>query len=241
MNAREMHYDFKQKLNKIDSQKYRDLQVPEIDWKLNEAQEVFVKTIAEPRFAKAIGFESSQRNIDDLRAIVVDQSKERNTGSVPTKYGEVTYLVTIPDEYWYHVKSRAYGSKGTCKNRLLYTKVRQHDDEHEVSPFDRSNFEWQEVNMEFNEDGLVVFTDGTFSIDYFCLSYIKKLPAIQNAQDYEGGTYEALNGNVYTGFANCILHSKTHRDIVDLAVLITTGDLQIPDYATKANKLNLTN
>ena len=47
MNAREMHYDFKQKLNKIDSQKYRDLIVPEIDWKLNEAQEVFVKVIEE--------------------------------------------------------------------------------------------------------------------------------------------------------------------------------------------------
>jgi hypothetical protein len=39
MTAREMHYDFKQKLNKIDSQKHRNLKVPEIDWKLNEAQE----------------------------------------------------------------------------------------------------------------------------------------------------------------------------------------------------------
>ena len=62
MNAREMHYDFKQKLNKIDSQKYRNLLVPEIDWKLNEAQEVFVKIIAEPRLRSQLGFEINQRN-----------------------------------------------------------------------------------------------------------------------------------------------------------------------------------
>ena len=37
MNIREMHYDFKKKFNKIDSQKNRNLLVPEIDWSLNEA------------------------------------------------------------------------------------------------------------------------------------------------------------------------------------------------------------
>ena len=73
MNAREMHYDFKQKLNKIDSQKYRDLIVPEIDWKLNEAQEVFVKVIAQPRLQSQLGFEINQRTINDIRTIVIDQ------------------------------------------------------------------------------------------------------------------------------------------------------------------------
>ena len=49
MNVRGMHYDVKQKLNKVDSQQYRNLRVPEIDWKLNEAYEIFVKSVAEPR------------------------------------------------------------------------------------------------------------------------------------------------------------------------------------------------
>ena len=52
------------KILKIDSQKYRNLIVPEIDWKLNEAQEAFVKIIAEPRLKSQLGFEINQRTID---------------------------------------------------------------------------------------------------------------------------------------------------------------------------------
>jgi hypothetical protein len=37
------------KFNKVDSQKNRNILVPEIDLYLNEAEEIFVKLIAEPR------------------------------------------------------------------------------------------------------------------------------------------------------------------------------------------------
>ena len=43
MTVEEMHYDFKLKFNKLDSQDYQNFQVPEIDWILNEAQWVFLK------------------------------------------------------------------------------------------------------------------------------------------------------------------------------------------------------
>lgn len=240
MNAREMHYDFKQKLNKIDSQKYRNLLVPEIDWKLNEAQEVFVKMVAEPRFASLIGFESSQRTIDDIRTIVVDQNLSNGTCIVPTIYDTGKYLAPLPDDYWFHVKSRVIASKGVCLNKRLDTKIRQHDDEHERSPFDESSFEWREVNIEFNRDGIVIFTDGSFTVQQFCLSYIKVPRMIHNAQDFQGGQYRTLTGTILTGSQDCELPPKTHREVVDIAVLIATGDLQIPDYAIKANKLNLT-
>jgi hypothetical protein len=241
MNAREMHYDFKQKLNKIDSQKYRNLYVPEIDWKLNEAQDVFVKMIAEPRYAKLIGFESSQRTIEDIITIVEDQNQTSGTCITPTIYDTNRYLATIPDDYWFHVRSKVIASKGSCTNVLLDTHQRQHDDLHERSPFDRSSFEWRYINMEYNSDGFVLFTDGTFQVNKFCLSYIRFPRFIHNAQDYQGGTYTSLSGQVLTGSQSCELPPKTHREIVDIAVLITTGDLQIPDYAIKANKLTLTN
>ena len=49
MSIKRMHYDLKVKLNKVDSQQYRNLLIPEIDWALNEAQNIFIKNIAEPR------------------------------------------------------------------------------------------------------------------------------------------------------------------------------------------------
>ena len=54
MNAPEMHYDFKKKFNKIDSNNNRNLLVPEIDWTLNEAQDLYIKMVAEPRFGKIV-------------------------------------------------------------------------------------------------------------------------------------------------------------------------------------------
>lgn len=241
MNARSMHYDYKQKLNKIDSQKYRNLYVPEIDWKLNEAQDVFVKMIAEPRFAKQIGFESNQRTIEDIITIVVDQNEQGGTCITPTIYDLNKYLALLPDDYWFHIRSKVIASKNTCLNVKLDAVQRQHDDLHERSPFDESSFEWREVNFEYNKDGVVLFTDGTFTISKYCLSYIRNPRIIQNSQDFQGGTYTTLEGVVLTGSQSCELPPKTHREIVDIAVLITTGDLQIPDYAVKANKLQLTN
>ena len=71
MTTREMHYDFKQKFNKIDSQKNKGLLVPEIDWLLNEAAELFVKKVATPKFDNVLGFETSQRVTEDIKTIVV--------------------------------------------------------------------------------------------------------------------------------------------------------------------------
>lgn len=240
MTAREMHYDFKQKLNKIDSQKYRNLLVPEIDWKLNEAQDIFVKTIAEPRNDSSIGFESNQRTIEDIITIVVDPNQVEGGCINTTIYDTGKYLAIIPDDYWFHIKSRAIASKGPCQNVKLTCIPRQHDDLHEVSPFDRSSFEWRYINFEFNKDGVVLFAPD-FTVSQYCMSYIRIPRPIWNAQDYQGGQYRALNGQMLTGSQDCELPVKTHREIVDLAVLIATGDLQIPDYAIKANKLKLTN
>jgi hypothetical protein len=120
--------------------------------------------------------------------------------------------------------------------------IKQHDDLHEESPFDCSSFEWREVSVRFFKNGLRVFTDGTFIVESICeFNYIKKPVYIQNAQDYVGGTYNLPNGTTLTGFTNCELPEHTHREIVDLAVLIATGQLQIPDYQIKQDKINLLN
>jgi hypothetical protein len=242
MTIREMHYDFKQKLNKIDSQKYRNLLVPEIDWKLNEAQEVFVKVVAEPRLKNGFGFEINQRTIDDIRTIVINQSLDKKNCISATKFDEESYTVELPEDYWFHISSEVFGTKGNCKLVKLDTIVRQHDDRFKSSPFDNSSFEWREVNIRFFGNKIRIFTDKTFQVNYLCLDYIKKPLKLHNAQDAQGGSYRDLGtGLLLTGSQDCELPAHTHREIVDLAVLITTGDLQISDYQIKQNKLKLTN
>lgn len=239
MNAREMHYDFKQKLNKIDSQKNRNLIVPEIDWKLNEAQEVFVKMIAQPRLASQLGFEMNQRTIDDIRTIVINQTPQQSNCITLTPYDNSSFIGTLPANYWFFVSGRAYATKGSCVGKKLAVREIQHEDEQDLSPFDKADFEWRISNMRFFGDKIRMFTDGSFTLTQMCMDYIKQPRRIHNAQDYKGGTYVTLDGATLTGSQSCELPPMTHKEIVDIAVLITAGDLSLPDYNFKQNKVQL--
>ncbi len=238
MDIRGMQYDVKTKLNKVDSQQYRNLRVPELDWALNEAQEVFIKIIAEPRNKNGFWFEVNQRSIDDIRTLVINSL----TPLPAVIFDSSSYKVALPTNYMFYISGYACMTKGKCKDVKGRLTVRQHDDMHEESPFDSSSFEWREVNARFFEDGLRVFTDETFTIESICeFNYIRKPAYIHNAQDYVGGTYNLPDGTVLVGSQDCELPKHTHREIVDLAVLILTGQLQIPDFQIKQQKINLLN
>lgn len=236
MNTRGMHYDVKTKLNKIDSQQYRNLRVPEIDWTLNEALEIYIKLIAQPRVTNHLGFEINQRSIDDIRTIVVN-----NLVLTPIAINSNEYYVELPEDYMFYVSSEITMSKTGCNSRKTQqVKVRQHDDMFNTSPFDTSSFEWREVNIIFYENRIKIFTDGTFIPTSLQLNYIRKHIYIHNAQDFlPTGSYTLPDGTVLTGFQDCELPEHTHREIVDLAVLIMSGNLQTGDYQIKQAKLNL--
>ena len=63
---------------------------------------------------------------------------------------------------------------------------------------------------------------------------------MHNAAAYMNGTYNLPDGTTLTGTVNSELPVSTYSEIVDIAVLITTGDL-IPDYNVKQAKLGITN
>jgi len=228
MTIKDMHYDFKKKLNKVDSQQNRNLLIPEIDWALNEGYELFVKMIAQPRTKSYLGFEVNQRSIDDIRTLVVNNQCSSISNNI----------VPLPQDYWHFLKGEVTISKGNCTGKKAKFHLRQHDDEFEQSPFDKSSFEWRHVNGVFFENGIKLFDDGTFTNDEFCISYIKRPRYIHNAEDFRTGTYKLPSGQVLTGSVDCELPEHTHREIVDIAVLIVTGEIQASDYQVKLQKLN---
>lgn len=235
MTVQEMHYDFKQKLNKIDSQQNRNLKIPEIDWKLNEACELFVKIVAEPRYNSVLGFEKSQRNIDSIRTLVMSE--------VPLnliKTGKKNYVAQLPTDYMYYVSGEVNISKQPCPEKEGVVILRQHNDDFETNPFEDSSYEWGEVNIKFIHNGMLLYTDGTFNINTFKINYIRKPKYIHYAQGFlPSSSYELPSGVLLTNTQDCELPGETHREIVDLAVLITSGDLSLADYQIKLNKLNL--
>lgn len=235
MSIKNMHYDFKMKFNKIDSQSNRNLLVPEIDWLLNQGAELFVNMIAEPRLKKQLGFETNQRTIDDIRAIVVSPDENQESSWFPITDNNIT----LPDEYWYFIKGKVRMTKGNCNKVKARVHIQQHDDEFEESSFYKSSFEWREINALFHEGGLKFLTDGTFTINDLCINYIRKMTYMHNAEAFRGGTYKLPDGTVLTGFEDCELPKAVHSEIVDIAVLLASGQIQSSDYPIKKDKLNI--
>lgn len=235
MSIRNMHYDFKTKFNKLDSQKSRNLLVPEIDWQLNEAMLMYIKMIVMPRNNMIQGFESNQRTIDDIHTLV---EKEIEINAVQIVENS-KYKFALPTNYLHYVSSRILCTKGQC-TKLIRNTVRQHDDRVDESMFAQSSFEWMEINSTFGKDGIYVETDGSFLTNKLYLDYIKKPLYMHAAADYSSGTYNLPDGTVLTGYQNCELPEHVHSDIVDLAVLITIGNIT-GDYQMKQSKVQITN
>ena len=83
MTIRELHYQFKINLDRVDSLSNPDFNAAEVDWLLNEAQLIFVKQRMSSRSnSKQKGFEESQKRIDDLGNLVIKNPLQ--IGLVPT-------------------------------------------------------------------------------------------------------------------------------------------------------------
>lgn len=235
MTIRDMHYDFRKKLNKIDSAQYRNITIPEVDRILNEAANIFVKSIANPRFAKEVGLEMNQRTIEDLRTIIIDEFS-----LAATTTNNIDYYVTLPLDYQFYINSKVVAVKPSCTNSVICDViVRKHSEEHRSSPFDESSFEWREINIHFVGNQIRIFTDGTFSVSALLLDYLTIMPYMHNAQDFQGGTYTLPSGTVLTLSQDCVLPDIVHLEIVDLAVLLTSMELNSQDLQLKQNKIQL--
>lgn len=235
MTIEQMEYDYKVQLNELDSNRYRGLRIPEIDWKLNQAQMIFISTITNPRVFQGSAFEFNQRSIDDVSTIVV------NNKEIPTTELSATeFAATLPSDYLHFASGYAKCKKGLCENTIR-TYVVQHDDRHEEDFFSKSSFEWEEVNSRFFDGGYKMFTDGTFDISHLVLNYVRKPKYMHNAKDTPGGVYRLPDGRPLSNKQDCELPESAHRPIVSLAVLLTTGDLRLPDYQIKLNNFKLTN
>lgn len=252
MNIEEMHIDFKRKLNKVDSEKYRNFRPQEIDLYLNEAQEILIKQ-------KLDRFEVTQKLIDDLRPLLVKHEEDTNQPLTPTVVGnsyifDLTGLGTVgsytPSEYkyLYHIRSIVTATKDACGEKDLIIRITQSDDLSEalVSKFYSPSYEWREAPGVFSDNKLYVYSDGTFTITELKLDYIKRPVRMANPNAIKNSSGTIIGYNYPDGTAavqtDCEIQSTFFcREVVDEAIKIAMIDLgdnrfQLSDFKTKINK-----
>tara|TARA_R110000822_G_scaffold16329_9_gene55732 strand:- start:5425 stop:6171 length:747 start_codon:yes stop_codon:yes gene_type:complete len=246
MTVEEMQYDFKIKFNKLDSNDYRDFQVPEIDWLLNEAQEVFLKQRYGINNTTQKGFEGSQKRIDDLRNLVM-----KNVSLSPvTQVDTVSYEAELPPDYIFAIRVQSVVTKTSCGDKTLVCKPIQHDDLSNclLDPNYNPSYEWGEMPVVYgtlsdlaaDANRIFGYTDGSFTVTSFILDYLREPKRIAFPGGVPGNVYNLPNGlPVGLPNQNCELPEHTHREIVDIATLIAAGDINHPGYQVKAAKTSM--
>jgi len=243
MTVEEMHYDFKLKFNKLDSSDYRNFQIPEIDWMLNEGMWLFLKQRYGINNAKNTGFEGSQKRIDDLRNLVIKNVLLPSAAS--TEANSVS--ASLPSDYVFAVRIKANAAKTTCTDSKMITcRPTQHDDLDSIlnDPNYSPSFEWGEMpivygtlsNAPADANTLFGYTDGSFTVSGFQIDYLRQPARIAFPSGVPGGSYVYPDGTVVAANQDCELPEHAHKEVVDTAVLIASGDINHPGFQIKMAK-----
>lgn len=212
-----MQYDVRAKLNKLDSQKYRNLRVQEVDWKLNEAQLILINQM----------YKAS--NLKEINEVVVSNY---DLGSYVDE-GENVFSFQMPENYLHYISGYANIKKHNCDFKRANLFQKQFYDIHVDSQFDSSSYEWREVMYSLSNNRLLAYTDGTFEIGDVHINYVRIPKRIVSLDEYN-----MPNGELVT-YTDCELHVNLHNMLVDIAVMIIAGDLQMQDVTMKINKIKL--
>ncbi len=244
MNIQEMHYEFKVRANRLDTQHYQDLNPYTIDSLLNNAQIFFMEHYA---YVSRLPFESIQSRIDMLSNLVIGYPEQPELN--PALIDANTYEVKLDDlKYEYAHLVRAYVNsncgvinvklvpinnlnrmltdafqKPSLKWKRLLATIRKTSDD--INPslyiYSASDLVVKDVRLEYIKNPKEVFYGGYNSIKYdTCIA-----SSGINCQQYY---------NISTPPVDCELSETYHSLLVDIAVR------EFSRYTDNINKLQTT-
>ena len=247
MTIRELHYDFKYKIDKVDSLQRQNFIPAEIDWILNEAIRIFIKQRFGITNNKKLGFETSQKRIQDLRTLQINSPTSKQPAIIPSLVSGNMYelkLSNLAFNFLFLTRLTAKVSKTGCVDKVARVKEIQHDDLSDVllaNPFYKPSFEWGEVVCNFARTdqtadsigSIYLYTDGTFTIPEVYVEYLKFPNKVCL------GGYTDMNGSS-TVTVECDLPEHSHSEIVDIAVTEAARIISDPNFLQiKQQKLNI--
>ena len=242
MTIQEMHYDFRVKLDKVNSYAQDSFNEVEIDHFLNEATLLFVKQRASIMNPYRRGLEVSQKRVDDLRTLVVKSPTTLQPGIPPSVVGPSVFEMPLADlsfPYLKMIRLTTEIKKKACPNKVVTPDIVSHDDLSEAlsDPFQRPDYRWDTVLMVYaqsttaNKGSVYFYTDETFQVTKVFPEYLRRPVRVSL------GGYTYLDGTVAV-LTQSDLPEEVHSEMVDIAVseaARTVEDVQM--YQLKQHKL----
>lgn len=159
INIALLHKEIKEKVNKVDSNHYKDLKHHQLDSIINQAVFYFKEHFA---FVNRMPFENNQSRLDMISPLVV-----RNKEVSFTQVEDGQYKVTLPENYANLIRGYFY-----CGNKQSPISIQKHDELTTIlnDPYRKPSSTWSRA--------VGVFGDSTFyvygkNINKIVIDYIK--------------------------------------------------------------------
>jgi hypothetical protein len=206
----------KQRLNKLDSQDYDNIECWQVVESFNKAQVEWIRRQLHGINIVKEGDEQSTRRIDDLQILL-------DTINVPFVKSDISSYSDLPPNYlqWKRVDIQA--RKGCCDDRRMSVYLAEEGNLNQLL-FDnakRPSFEWAETFATLKNNRVNVYTNNDFDISSGSLTYYRQPIKIEIQGCIDPYTSVQTTTNVECEFKDDIVEL-----LIDEAVSILAGDIE---------------
>lgn len=227
MNNNLLQIKIKQRLNKLASLDYDNIECWMVQEAFNKAQLEWVRRMVYGINTRKEGTEQSTGLIDDLRILL----KSQDLKPVDKK---TFFEATLPADYLYYVRTDVYANSDCCPDKrkmVVYEVEEANMGVLLTSDTKGPSFEWAETLSTLVGDKLRVYTNGEFNITDMGLLYYR-LPQTVQFQ----GCVNPSTGTAYTANQECEFKDDIAEILVDQAAAILAGDIESINQYQRASQ-----
>ena len=208
----------KQRINKLDSQDYDNIECWQIVEAFNKAQVEWCRRQLHGLNIVKEGDEQSTRRKDDLQVLLSEESLD-----VTEK--QDYFFSTIPSDYLQWKRVDVFACKGCCENRRMTVYLAEEGNLNQLlrDKAKQPNFEWAETFATLINNQVHVYTNNDFEISSTDLVYYRQPRQIQIQGCVDPYTNIESTTNVLSEFKDDIIEV-----MIDEAVSILAGDIESP-------------
>lgn len=217
MNNQILQLKIKQRLNKLDSNDYDNLEDWQIIEAFNKAQIEWVRRQLHGGNQYREGDEGSKRRIDDIQRLLLQIPLP---GFQYDRYFESTEL---PTDFMEYKRVSAFAKNECCPqdSMTIYLAEEANVDELLDDEFRSPSYEWGETFCTLMNNRIRIYTDGEFNIINPTLTYYRLPRYIQIA-----GSIDPYTGLTSLADVTCEFKDDVTELMIDEAASILAGDIE---------------
>jgi hypothetical protein len=206
----------KERINKLDSNDYDNIECWQIVEAFNKAQVEWARRQLHGINQVREGDEQSTRRKDDLQILLT-------TETLPTVDKQYYFKGAIPEDYLQWKRVDVFAQKDCCNKRRMTVYLAEEGNLNQLlrDKAKQPNFEWAETFATLKNNAVNIYTNENFAIESAALTYYRQPVKIQIQGCVDPYTGVQSPTNVECEFKDDIIEV-----IIDEAVSILAGDIE---------------